>query len=220
MSDRIRLVVDGREVTAREGERVLWVALDHGIYIPHLCGLREQEPPAASCRLCWVEVEGLPEPVTACTLRVAPGMVVRTRSPRVDRLVSWALELLLSHHRLDCRRCPGRERCELRRIARERKLRLRATRLPNLDPGGVPDESPAEFGFDPGRCVLCGRCVWVCHEKVGVGAIGFVRRGTARRVSTFAEAPLAQSSCIQCLECVEVCPVGALYLKQREGGAS
>lgn len=213
MGRQVTLTIDGKEVTTREGEKLLWAALHHGIYIPHLCAIREAERPAACCRLCFVEVEGLPHPVAACAYQVRAGLVVRTRSPRVDRLVSRAFELLLSRHRLGCSRCPKNGACALQTIARERKLKLRPTSLRSLDHSLPVDDSPAGFAYDPSRCVLCGRCVWVCRHQVGVGALGFVRRGMERWVSTFGEVPLAQSSCTQCGECVKACPVGALFFK-------
>lgn len=213
MAAKVTLTIDGREVTAPAGEKLLWVALDHGIYIPHLCAFREEERPAASCRLCLVEVAGFRAPVAACALTVAAGMVVQTRSPRVDRLVRRAFALLLSRHRLACGQCPRNGDCALQEIARRRGLKLRREPLPPLDHDLPVDNSPATFYYDPGRCVLCGRCVWVCRHRAGVGAIGFVGRGLNRRVSTFGDVPLAHSSCTECGACVSVCPVGALVAK-------
>ena len=97
LSREVALTIDDRQVKAVEGERLLWAALDNGIYIPHLCDLREAERTVASCRMCFVEVEGLRVPVASCTLAVSEGMVVKTRSPRVDRLVRTGFELLLSN---------------------------------------------------------------------------------------------------------------------------
>jgi bidirectional [NiFe] hydrogenase diaphorase subunit len=214
MSRRVIITIDGYKFTAQEGEKLLWVALEKGIYIPHLCAIKEQERPSASCRLCFVEVEGLPRPVTACTEPVRDEMVVKTRSPMVDRLVRTAFELLLSDHRLDCGKCAKNGSCELQRIARERGLKLGLDRLQPLPAKTHIDESSRTFIFDSGRCVLCGRCVWADQQIAGVGAIGFSRRGIQRRVTTFADRDLAESPCIECGLCVEACPVGALFFKQ------
>lgn len=213
MSKTITLTIDDRQVTAVEGERLLWVALDNGIYIPHLCDLREAGRAPASCRMCFVDLEGAANPVTSCTLPVSEGMIVRTRSPRVDRLVRTGFELLLSNHRLRCGKCARNKRCELQKIARERGLKLKLTRLHLLLQEAEIDESPRTFSYDAGKCVLCGRCVWADQEQVGVGAIGFIRRGMARKVATFEDGPLADSICTQCEACVKICPVGAFYLK-------
>lgn len=207
------LIIDGREITVPLGEKVLWAALDNDIFIPNLCAIRERKQSDASCRLCFVEVEGYKHPVTSCTLTVTDGMVVQTRSPRVDRLLRTAFELLLSDHRLGCARCPSHRACELQRIAKKRGLKLRLERLKPLNRDYTVDESPADFAFDRGRCVLCGRCVWMDRKKVKAGILGFAGRGLERRVTTFNDAALGKVDCTRCKLCVETCPVGALYFK-------
>ncbi len=216
MRKKVTVTIDNREFAVPAGAKLLWAALENGIYIPHLCAIKELERPAAGCRLCFVEIEGMPNPVTACTLPATDGMVVRTRSPRVDRLVRTAFELLLSNHRLGCAKCAKNRTCELQKIAKARGLKLKLARLRPLTQDIPVDDSPQAFSFDAGKCVLCGRCVWVDHNQVKVGAIGFVRRGISRRVSTFGEVKLAESRCNQCGECVKVCPVGALTFKEAE----
>ncbi|MGQ9531418.1 MAG: 2Fe-2S iron-sulfur cluster-binding protein [Desulfotomaculales bacterium] len=215
MGRTVSLTIDDRTVTATEGERLLWVALDNGIYIPHLCAIREADP-AASCRLCFVEVEGYPRPVTACTEPVRDGMVVRTRSPQIDRLVATGFELLMSVHRLDCAHCPKNRRCELQQIAVRRKLKLRPRRLAVIDRNLPVDDSHPLFSYDPNKCVLCGRCVWTCRQLAGAGVLGFAWRGFERRVTTFEGRPLGEWDCSACGLCVEACPVGALVTKEAE----
>lgn len=99
MSSKVNITIDGEQYQVPAGEKLLWAALDCGIYIPHLCSIREKERSDASCRLCFVEIEGMSDPVTSCTQEVREGMVVKTRTPRVDRLVKTAFELLLSNHK-------------------------------------------------------------------------------------------------------------------------
>ena len=217
MAKKITLIIDNKTITASEGEKLLWVALENNIYIPNLCAIKNAGRPAASCRLCFVEIEGFKEPVTACTTPVAEGMVVKTRTPAVDRLVKTAFELLLSDHRLKCSQCPRNRSCELQKIARERGLKLRLTRFKPLEKDIPPvDDSAASFTFDRSRCVLCGRCVWVDREVANVGAIGFSQRGINRMVTTFQDTSLADSICTECGLCVEACPVGALSFKKNE----
>ncbi len=211
----VALTIDGREVKAREGERVLWVALDNGIYIPNLCAIREAEPPFGGCRLCFVEIEGRRAPVTACSQPVEDGMVVRTDTPAVKQLRRTAFELLLSHHHLDCARCPRNRACELQKIAAHQRFKLKTQRLKTIPRDQPVDRSHPLFTYDPNKCVLCGKCVWVCQRR-GVGAIDFAFRGLETTISTFGGIPMAEAGCDSCLECVRVCPVGALAVKEGE----
>lgn len=212
MSEIVTFMIDGREVSAPAGEKILWAALDNGIYIPHLCAIHENGSPLAACRLCFIEIEGYPRPVTACTETVAPGLVVNTRSPRVDRLVQTGFEMIMSNHRLECKTCSRNGSCSLQKIARERGLRLKPRDLPVLQRNLPVDQSSAKIVYDPNKCVLCGRCVWTCRHK-GRGILGFAHRGFDRMVTTFGEAPLGESGCDDCISCAEACPVGALTLK-------
>ena len=206
----ISIIIDGKQIQAVEGEKLLWVALENGIYIPNLCILKEMEIPAASCRLCFVEVKGKPEPVMACVEVVHDGMEVQTETPMASRLRRRAAELLIASHPADCPRCGKNRRCELQKIARHLKLKLRPGRLRPLVHDFPIDQSHPALIFDPNKCLLCGRCIWVCREICKRGVFHFTRRGFETRVSTFLDAPLSQTFCSGCLECVRVCPVGAL----------
>jgi len=209
----ISLTIDGTQVASVEGDRVLWAALDNDIYIPNLCAMRERSEPFASCRLCFVEIEGRDRPVTACTTPVAEGMIVNTRGAKALRLSRTAFELLLASLPLDCAHCPKSGSCEIQKIAKHLKVKLTSKRF-RKTPRELPiDSSSPLFIYDPNKCVLCGKCVWVCQERLGIGAIGFARRGFQRMVTTFANEPIIESRCQGCGECVKVCPVGALVFK-------
>ncbi len=210
----VRLQVDGQPIEAHEGQRLLWAMLEAGIWVPNLCAIEGLEPPRGDCRLCWVQVEGHKRPQTSCSLRVREGMVVTTRNPAIERLVSAGFELLMSTHRLDCKQCPGNRRCALQQIANRRKLKLRPRRLPKIEPDFPVDESRAELGLNPNHCVLCGKCVHVCQHEVQRGILAMTRRGMATRVATFDDRPLAEQDCGDCTRCAEVCPVGAIYLRR------
>jgi formate dehydrogenase major subunit/NADH-quinone oxidoreductase subunit G len=129
------------------------------------------------------------------------------------RLRRSAAELLIASHQTDCPHCTKNRRCELQRIAHHLKLKLRPNGLRSLLHDFPVDESHPALSFDPNKCLLCGRCVWVCKKKVGCGIFQFSRRGFNTRLSTFSDSPLAETSCTGCLECVRVCPVGALAAK-------
>ena len=209
----VSLTIDGKRIKAKEGEKILWAALENGIYIPNLCAIREKMQPSASCRLCFVEVEGENEPVIACTETVKEGIVVNSRGKSALRLARTAAELILASHPVDCGRCLKNRSCELQKIARHLGIKPKTKRFRKFERNLPVDESSSLFIYDPNKCVLCGKCVWVCQVKLGIGAIGFTRRGFKRMVSTFQDKPIAESGCDQCAECVKVCPVGSLTFK-------
>lgn len=214
MSKTVNLTIDGKKITAPAGEKILWAALENGVYIPHLCAMHDETSPFAACRLCFVEVEGYPRPVTACTEPVAEGMVVNTRSERVDRLVKTGFEMIMTNHRLECKVCPRNGSCALQRIARERKLGLKPKRLPPLERSLPVDDTAPGIVYDPNKCVLCGLCVRTCRSR-GTGTLGFAYRGFERMMTTFMGRPLGESSCSACGACASACPVGSLSVKNK-----
>ena len=139
--NEITLTIDGIQIKAKKGEKILWAALGEGIYIPNLCAIKEAKPPFGSCRLCLVEVEGLNAPVTACTKEVVEGMAVRTRSPKIDRLRRTALELLFSYHKIDCKDCFKKKECELLKIAKYLKVKFNSLRFQSINQSLPLDES-------------------------------------------------------------------------------
>ena len=213
----VALTIDDKKITAEEGEKLLWVALDNGIYIPNLCALRDNYEPAAACRLCFVEVEGKDEPVTACTETVAEGMVVNTRGEKALRLARSTFELIMASHPVDCAHCTKNGSCDLQQIARQLNIKLKSKRFKKLMRQLPIDDSNPLFIYDPNKCVLCGRCVWVCRQRLGIGVLGFAHRGFQRVVTTFADEPLGKFRCLECAECVSVCPSGALVFKDKKG---
>ncbi len=211
----VSLTIDGKNIKAKEGEKILWAALQNNIYIPNLCAIQEKIQPSASCRLCFVEVEGENEPVIACTQPVKEGMVANTRGKNALRLARTSAELILASHPVDCGHCLKNRYCELQKIAKHLGIKLKTKRFRKLERNLPIDESCSLFTYDPNKCVLCGKCVWVCQEKLGIGAIGFTRRGFKRMVSTFQDRPIGETMCTQCVECVKICPVGSLTFKNK-----
>ncbi len=207
----IRLTIDGQGVEVREGMTVLGAAQAAGIYIPTLCSDPDLEPYGA-CRLCVVEIDKMRGLPTACTTTATEGMVVHTETPAVNQVRHTAIELLIADHPSDCLTCPKNQQCDLQKVAAYlgiTKQRFRkTTRLLDVD------TSNPFFDRDPNYCILCGKCVSVCDEICGVGAIALSFRGYASKVTTFGDGLLIDSNCESCGECVAHCPVGALTPKE------
>ncbi len=212
----VKLLVDNIEVEVDEGKNLLQACLDNDIYIPNLCYIDGINRVSASCRLCFVDIEGVDQPVTSCTVRVEEGMVVKTDTPPVRRLQRTALQLLLSVHVVDCGHCPANKKCELQRIARFLKIGLKPKRLEQfLKEPGIDTDHPF-LDYYPNRCVLCGRCVHVCRNSRERSFLAFARRGFDTIISFYGENEAPDLSCGDCFACVEICPVGALVPKEKE----
>ncbi|OPZ82652.1 MAG: putative formate dehydrogenase [bacterium ADurb.Bin429] len=145
---------------------------------------------------------------TACTVRIAEGMAVRTQSPEIESARRAALDLLLADHPLECLTCARNQRCELQQVAAY--MGVNEIRYPPTREQQPLDTSNPFFTRNPNKCILCGRCVRTCHDLQGVGAVGFVQRGTASIIGTVNDLPLSETNCEACGECVTRCPTGAL----------
>jgi bidirectional [NiFe] hydrogenase diaphorase subunit len=211
---KVSLTIDGKKITAAEGDNLLQVALANGIYIPNLCAMKERSPQPASCRMCFVGISGRESPVAACTEVVSEGLIVDTQEPAARRLATTSFELIMASHPVDCTHCARNGSCELQKIAGYLKVKLTTKRFRKLVRGLPVDDSHPLIIYDPDKCVLCGRCVWVCREQVKEPALGFAYRGFKRVVTTFGGEPLVNYQCQTCDACVSVCPVGALVLKR------
>jgi NADH dehydrogenase/NADH:ubiquinone oxidoreductase subunit G len=210
----IKIIVDDREIEVPEGKPLLQACLENDIYIPNLCFLEEMPVHSASCRLCFVEIEGWERPVTSCTVKVEDGMQVRTDTPTVRRLQKSALRLLLSVHDIDCRNCPANKKCELQRIAKFLKVGLKAKPLETILKDVNVDSHHPCFDYYPNRCVLCGKCVFICKHKNGQNMLTFARRGFNTIVSSYGTGGEIDDLCDDCRNCAAVCPVGAIVLKK------
>jgi NADH-quinone oxidoreductase subunit G len=204
MSSLVKLQIDGKTVEAPEGTLVINAARSAGIEIPAFCyyeGLALQ----AACRMCLVEVEKAPKLQTACTLTVAEGMVVRTDTPQVVEARKAMLEFLLTNHPLDCPVCDKGGECELQDLTF--RYGLGESRFSEFKLH-VPEKqfSPIVY-YDAPRCILCYRCVRICKEGMGVGALGVVSRGAASEIAPNRGDHL---ECDECGMCIDICPVGAL----------
>jgi NADH dehydrogenase/NADH:ubiquinone oxidoreductase subunit G len=178
---KVTLTINDREVTAKEGMTIVEAACDAGIYIPTLC-YHEQLAPYGACRICTVEIyrNDRSRLVTACVYPVEDGLIVKTESPRVIRIRKMLLELMLASS-------PAKT---IQDLARQYGI------------------SKRRFEAEKTNCILCGLCVRYCSEIKQANAIGFVGRGTERRVVFHPE--IASTVCASCRECFSLCPTGKL----------
>ncbi len=203
-----KVKIDHKSIDVPEGTTVLDAARMLDIPIPTLCH-HPKLTPFGGCRLCLVEIKGIPRPVTSCTTPVSDGMEVFTSTPLIEDLRKTVLELILSDHPNDCMVCEKAGDCTLQELAyfyglRENRFEGERRRYTKRD-GNPFIERDLE------KCILCGRCVKVCDEVQGVGAIDFGYRGFFSKISTPFEKDL---DCEFCGQCVSVCPTGALTGKQ------
>jgi bidirectional [NiFe] hydrogenase diaphorase subunit len=205
------LVIDGREIGAREDQTILDVARENGIFIPTLCNLPGLSSIGA-CRLCLVEVKGSNRLVPACVTRIAEGMEVTVHSDRIDRYRRGILELLFAERNHVCSVCVANGNCDLQSLAV--KLGLTHVHFEYQYPNLSVDASHSRFVVDHNRCILCTRCVRVCDEIEGAHTWDITSRGVDCRVITDLAQPWGSSeSCTSCGKCVNVCPTGALSEK-------
>jgi NADH dehydrogenase/NADH:ubiquinone oxidoreductase subunit G len=209
----ITLLVDGRKIKAKRGTNLLQACLDNDIYIPHLCYLETLHTPPASCRMCFVEIDGEDRPAPSCTTVIKDNMKVKTDTPAVRRLQRTALRLLLSVHHIDCKNCHANKKCELQNIAKFLKVGLKSKPLDRyLKEPDIDDEHPL-INYFPNRCVLCGKCLHACRNRHGQSVLTFANRGFKTVISFYAAQDVPSSVCNDCALCVDICPVGALALK-------
>lgn len=204
----ITIEINNQKVEAQKGETLLSAMRRAGIKVPTLCHMQDLFPSGA-CRMCVVEVEGQRGLVPSCAFPVAEGMKVKTHSPRAVRARKTIVELLLANHPDDCLYCVRNGDCQLQALAEE--LGVRTRRFSGARTRHHIDASSPSIIRDPEKCILCGKCVRTCEEIQGVAAIDFVGRGSKTVVGTFFDEGLNLSSCINCGQCIMVCPTGALH---------
>jgi NADH dehydrogenase/NADH:ubiquinone oxidoreductase subunit G len=212
----VTLTINGQELQGGEGQTILEVAQSAGIDIPTLCHDPRLEPYGA-CRMCLVEVEGARGPMASCGTTVRDGMKVQTNTDKIVKMRKFVLELLLTNHPLDCPVCEAAGDCRLQDYAYQYLVDMVpwGWRPPQAtEPGQHPNI--AHFGS---RCILCGRCVRICREVMGIGCWGYLNRGYDSEVDTPYRVPLKEVECVSCGQCVSTCPVGSIVGQRTAQGA-
>ena len=214
----VPLTIDGRSVDVPAGATLIDACQALDIDVPTLCYL-ETLTPVNACRVCVVEIEGARVLAPACSRRVEPGMVVKTRSPRVDLSRKVVLELLGSS--VDLSTAPGLSEMMLEYGARPARFQeaLDSASAVSSAALGVSVSSVAQsvkidndlYVRDYGKCVLCYKCVEACGtDAQNTFAIAVAGRGFQAHISTEMDVPLPDSACVYCGNCIAVCPTGAL----------
>lgn len=204
-----QVIIDGQAVEIAGAKNLLELVRRIGVELPTFCYHSELSVYGA-CRLCMVEVDkmGL---VASCSTPPSNGMVIHTNTARTRRLRKMILELLLANHDRECPTCIKNTTCKLQKLAKQygvNKIRFgsRDVKLPI-------DDSSCSIVKDPNKCILCGDCVRMCKEIQGLGIWDFAFRGSNTQVTTAFGKELSEVSCINCGQCITVCPTGALSAK-------
>lgn len=208
--NKVNITIDGIKLYVPENYTILEAAKETSISIPTLCFLKDVNE-IGCCRMCVVEVKGSKALQAACVHPVKEGMEVFTHTPAVMEARKVNLELILSNHNSRCQTCTRSWMdCELQALAN--KLSVDTVRFE-----GEQKKLPLDIGpsivRDPNKCILCRRCVSVCKNIQTVGVIDMVNRGFNTQIASPFGMSLKDTPCVNCGQCINYCPVGALHEK-------
>ena len=209
MTDKKTLFIDGKEVEFTDEPNLLEVIRKAGMNVPTFC-YRPDLTSFGACRMCVVEVEGRGIQ-SSCTMPPEAGLKIHLNTEKTRRIRKTVLELLLANHDRSCLTCEKSGDCELQKYAEEYGItKIRYAEKEDYLP--IDDSSPS-IVRDPNKCILCGACVRACSEFQGHSVLGFANRGSKTVVEPMNGRPLGQVDCVNCGQCVAVCPTGALTIK-------
>ena len=207
----VNIKINGVDYTVPYGITVLEACKMAGIDIPTLCYLKDVNEIGA-CRLCLVEVVGARGLVTSCVYPIErDGTEILTNTEKVKRARKMNIQLVLSAHEKKCLSCVRSKTCELQKYAHD--FGVDENYFDSNDEKMPLDESSVSIIRDPNKCILCRRCVGACNKVQGIGAIGAQNRGYDTVIGAAFEGELANTTCVNCGQCIVACPVGALYEK-------
>ncbi len=200
----VNLTIDGKAISVPKGTTILEAARKLDIHIPTLCWL-EKVSTTGACRICAVEIEGVERPMTACNTPVKEGINVTTQSERLTRTRKQIMELILVNHPLDCPVCDAGGECELQNACYDLDVTRQEFSAEDVNPATI-DHWPL-IQQVPSRCILCEKCVKVCHEIVGADALFVNAKGDRAYIDKKLD------NCTFCGNCVSVCPTGTMISK-------
>ncbi len=210
MADMIHLTINGIPVETPKDSTILDAAVAAGIRIPTLCFLKDINAIGA-CRMCIVEVKGARGLMAACVTPATEGMEVQTNTQKLRDYRKTTLELILSNHRMECLSCSRSTNCELQNLAQE--YGVDATKFAEKGPEADIDDSAVHLVRDNSKCILCRRCTAICSKVQKAGVIGPIARGFNTHIGSAFEMPLSSTACVHCGQCVQICPTGALTVR-------
>jgi len=207
----LNIKIDNVPIEAEEGSTILETAIKAGIHIPTLCYLKDINKSGA-CRMCIVEVKGARNLAASCVFPVVEGMEIFTHTKRVLDARRTNLELILSNHSKDCLSCIRNQNCELQTLCEE--LGVREVRFEGDKTVPTFDNFANGIVRDTSKCILCGRCIETCKKVQGLGILGYIGRGFKTKIGPVFDKSFADVNCMQCGQCINACPVGALSEKE------
>jgi len=209
----VKVIIDDIEIKIPMGTTILEAAKKINIKIPTLC-YHDDLCLAGVCRVCLVEVEGQRTLQAACSYPIFHSLKVKTYSPRVRRARHNIINLLLKNHYGECYSCEKNNNCELQKLAEE--YGVNDYRFGHIEKARYSkDSSSLSLVRDMDKCILCKRCVRTCIDLQEVGVLEAVNRGSDTKIATYMDKPLKEVICINCGQCVNRCPTGALIEKSQ-----
>lgn len=205
---KITVTIDDNTISVPMGTTLLEAARKLGIHIPTLCH-HDDLCVAGVCRVCVVEVEGQRTLQASCAYPVTQPITIKTHTRKVRRARRHVVDLLLSEHYGQCYACFRNNNCELQALAKEYGVDYFRFGHPEK-PAHPLDLSSYSVVRDMNKCVLCRRCVRTCIDLQEVGVLEAVGRGNKTKIATYLDKPLADVVCINCGQCINRCPTGAL----------
>ena len=208
IGSKVTVEINEKKVQVFFGQTILEACKENQIHVPTLC----HHPDlciAGTCRVCVVEIEGMRTLQTACSFPITAPIKIKTSSSMVRKARRHIIDLLLSEHYGECYSCVRNNNCELQTLAKE--YGVDSYTFGHVDkPVFEMDLSSYSVVRDMNKCVNCRRCVRTCIDLQEVGVLEAIDRGDKTHIGTFLEKPLADVVCINCGQCINRCPTGAL----------